>query len=391
VVLKPMFEYSDFNLLKRQFAISGIFVVICLVLVSMLASVVQSHRSMIASHIQATSTSQATQSSSDDPNVVSNVLFNLGGDFGRGLNVVEAKILRGTISISADVTHFDSGIERNFDKSADSTIKTFGFAFHIASDSAVLPLHIVNGDLNFVAHTQDNVYNYFSGANNIGSFAYDVVVFPLHIVNGDLNFVEHMQDDVSSIFSGVTNVGSLIQPSEDASIPVITQNQAQQAAIIQSGTQAVAVAAASEGSGGACDDGNGNGGYPMSWCNAAMDTIPTISYSNDPINRECTSYAYWYFTSVEGHTNFYATGNAKYWANTSNYPTSPIPVVGAIAVETVGTYGHVAIVQALPGQVYAGHVVPAGYVLVSEMNYDWQGHFRYSYSPLSKFSSYIEP
>jgi hypothetical protein len=94
-----MFEYSDFNLLKRQFAISGIFVVICLVLVSMLASVVQSHRSMIASHIQATSTSQATQSSSDDPNVVSNVLFNLGGDFGRGLNVVEAKILRGTISI----------------------------------------------------------------------------------------------------------------------------------------------------------------------------------------------------------------------------------------------------------------------------------------------------
>jgi surface antigen len=65
--------------------------------------------------------------------------------------------------------------------------------------------------------------------------------------------------------------------------------------------------------------------------------------------------------------------------------------VGAIAVETSGYYGHVAIVQALPGETYEGQAVPAGYVLVSEMNYDWKGHFRYSYSPLSKFSAYIYP
>jgi surface antigen len=122
-----------------------------------------------------------------------------------------------------------------------------------------------------------------------------------------------------------------------------------------------------------------------------MDSLPTISYSADPINRECTSYAYWYFTAVEGHTGFRVSGNAKYWATSSNYPTHAAPADGAIAVETVGAYGHVAIVQALPGQEYAGRVVPAGYVLVSEMNYDWQGHFRYSYSPLSKFTAYIYP
>jgi surface antigen len=122
-----------------------------------------------------------------------------------------------------------------------------------------------------------------------------------------------------------------------------------------------------------------------------MDTIATVSYTSDPINRECTSYAYWYFTSIEGHANFRAWGNAKYWATSSNYPTHAVPAVGAIAVETAGAYGHVAIVQALPGQKYAEQVVPAGYVLVSEMNYDWHGHFRYSYSPLSKFTAYIYP
>ena len=127
----------------------------------------------------------------------------------------------------------------------------------------------------------------------------------------------------------------------------------------------------------------------MAWCNAAMDSLATVSYSSDRINRECTSYAYWYFTRVEGHTDFRVWRDAKYWSTTSNYPTHTAPRVGAIAVETAGAYGHVAIVQALPGQKYAGERVPAGYVLVSEMNFDWNGHFRYSYSSLGKFSAYI--
>lgn len=170
----------------------------------------------------------------------------------------------------------------------------------------------------------------------------------------------------------------------------IAELRKQQAALIQAGTRNVLIPSPSGGSGGACDygDGNGNGGYPMPWCNAAQDTVPTIPYSSDPINRECTSYAYWYFTEIEGHTDLRVSGDAKYWLY-SNYTAHSSPAVGALAVETTGYYGHVAIVQALPGQTYAGVTVPAGNVLVSEMNYDWNGHFRYSFSLLSKFQGYL--
>jgi hypothetical protein len=183
---------------------------------------------------------------------------------------------------------------------------------------------------------------------------------------------------------------AVIQPKKDVATPVITPQQAQQVSIIQKDTVEVKPVRPI-GSGGACDNGSGNGGYPIEWCSAPMDTIKTISYSGDRINRECTSYAYWYFTTIEGHTDFHVSGNANRWARTSSYPVHATPAVGAIAVETGGYYGHVAIVQALPGEVYDGQIVPAGYVLVSEMNYDWQGHFRYSYSPIGKFSAYIYP
>jgi surface antigen len=161
----------------------------------------------------------------------------------------------------------------------------------------------------------------------------------------------------------------------------ISTLQAQQAAIIQAGTQTL-------GSGGngssTCNNGNGSGGYP--WCNDPLD-YPTVA-GGFP-NRECTAYAYWYFTAVEGHSDFQVTGNANQWLNYSSYPTHSAPQVGGIAVETAGAFGHVAIVQALPGDTFSGQTVPAGYIAVSEMNYDYAGHFRYSFSPLSKFTGYI--
>lgn len=212
-----------------------------------------------------------------------------------------------------------------------------------------------------------------------------VIVFPFMALGKGAGYV-------FGTVSGPVNGGlaSVIQPQNDAKVPVITPEQAQQVTIIQENTLEVEPIKPA-GSGGACDNGYGNGGYPMEWCDARMDTIRTVAYSNDRINRQCTSYAYWYFATVEGHTDFRVSGNANRWARTSNYPTHAAPKVGAIAVETRGYYGHVAIVQALAGETYEGKVVPNGYVLVSEMNYDWQGHFRYSYSPTSKFSAYIYP
>lgn len=185
-----------------------------------------------------------------------------------------------------------------------------------------------------------------------------------------------------------TQLASIIRPETDTEIPVITPEQAEQVSLIQKDTINFEPAKA-VGYGGACDNGFGNGGYPMEWCDAPMDTLRAKAGSSSRINRECTSYAYWYFTEILGHYDFQVWGNANRWATASNYPVHAKPVVNSIAVETTGVYGHVAIVHALPGQIYDGKKVPKGYLLVSEMNYDWQGHFRYSYSPLSKFSAYI--
>ena len=167
----------------------------------------------------------------------------------------------------------------------------------------------------------------------------------------------------------------------------------------------------SGGSGGACDIGQGNGGYPMTLCNAYQDAI--VDNAGFP-NRECTSFANWYFTTVEGQSNFSVSGNAGWWYLTSNYPAitwgggvkpgalgiepssslnSPVPSLHG------GYYGHVMIVLALPGTTYNGSfpytaayngVVPQGYVLVMSMNEDEAGHFMYNLWPIN-YLMYINP
>jgi peptidoglycan DL-endopeptidase CwlO len=183
---------------------------------------------------------------------------------------------------------------------------------------------------------------------------------------------------------------SLNQQQQDSYNAQVSSNrhaisalQAQQAAIIQAGTRSLGGGTYTSNT---CNNGSGSGGYPAGWCNTVQDSMNTPG--NFP-NRECTSYAYWYFTQAEGNGDFSVSGNANQWLGTSNYPTHSAPQVGGIAVETAGTFGHVAIVQGLPGQTFQGQTVPAGYIAVSEMNYDFNGHFRYSYSPLSKFAGYI--
>lgn len=171
----------------------------------------------------------------------------------------------------------------------------------------------------------------------------------------------------------------------------------------------------SSGGGGLCDMGYGNGGYPSVLCNNYQDSI-TDAY-NFP-NRECTSFAYWYFVDIEGHSTFQVNsqvnGNAGWWWETSNYAASTYPdvSVGAIGVEPSsalsapvpslhgGYFGHVMIVLALPGTTYngslpftaaaAGTYVPQGYVLVMSMNEDENGHFMYSLWP-ANYLMYINP
>lgn len=129
----------------------------------------------------------------------------------------------------------------------------------------------------------------------------------------------------------------------------------------------------SSGAGGLCDAGlgQGNGGYPMPWCNASQDSVIT---SGGFPNRECTSFAYWYFTSVEGKS-LSVYGDAKYWKDTANRPVDQTPEDGAIAVKTSGTWGHVMIVVAVPGDKFGDTVVPDGSIITFEMNTYLDGKF----------------
>lgn len=364
-----MFEFTDTLLQKRRFFIAGIVVTANLLLICLLAPIVQTYHSSIAARVQSSYTNQAPQNIYDSPNAITNALSQVSDDTRNATDTAEVKVLSGTMSLAIEVTHFDKASVHDVQTAITSII-------HGIVRCMVDTGHAIGSVFLFIGHTVGDIFTFIG-----------------HTIGDIFAFMEHTTGDVFGLFHGVTHLSlnSIIRPQDHTPTPTITQLRAQQAALIQSGTKVVSIATLTKGTGGACDDGNGNGGYPMSWCNAPMDSVATISYSSDPINRECTSYAYWYFTSIEGHTGFQAWGNAKYWATTSNYPTHTSPTVGAIAVETTGAYGHVAIVQALAGQDYDGRVVPAGYVLVSEMNYDWDGHFRYSYSPLSKFSTYIYP
>lgn len=294
---------------------------------------------------------------------------------GRMTTAMEAKVLRATVAASDGIAKAERGTQSAIKSllhtirvGAIATVRAIGIAIttviRVIATVIITILRVLGVTLVFVGKA---IIFPFTALGKGVAYAYGAVAEPVN-----------------------NHLGSVIRPLKNTDAPVITPEQAQQVSLIQENTLAVAPIKPA-GSGGACDNGAGNGGYPMEWCDARMDTIRTVSYSSDRINRQCTSYAYWYFTTIEGNSDFRVSGNANRWARTSNYPTHATPAVGAIAVQTAGYYGHVAIVQALPGQLHDGKIVPEGYVLVSEMNYDWQGHFRYSYSPLSKFSTYIYP
>lgn len=161
----------------------------------------------------------------------------------------------------------------------------------------------------------------------------------------------------------------------------LAQKQAQQAALLQAASHGFSgtIPGASSGSGGVCaNQSTGqNGGYPSVWCNAGQDSIQTPS----GLNRECVSWAGWRWHQMGGP--FINWGNANTWDNyarSAGYTVNSTPGVGAVAQTDAGPFGHVAVVEAIQG----------GNVVVSEMNYDDAGHFRYGvYS--SSYFVYIHP
>lgn len=354
-----LFDLVDILQKKRRLLIVAVCIVFDFWLLLVCNQVLQSHRTDITTRIRNnTETAQSVPEYQNDLFGNGDVLVRVD----RTLNSAETGALRALLATTDGITKVDHGLQT----ASKATFHAVGVAASATirgiATAITATIHGIGASLLFMGR---------------------VIAFPFVAVGHGVGHVARAATGMS--------LASVIQPNRTAgNAPVITREQAEQVSLIQEGTLAVAPIRPN-GVGGACDNGAGNGGYPMEWCDARMDTIKTVSYSNDRINRQCTSYAYWYFTTILGHHDFHVTGNANRWARTSNYPVHAEPAVGAIAVQTSGYYGHVAIVQALPGETHDGKVVPDGYVLVSEMNYDWQGHFRYSYSSLSKFSAYIYP
>lgn len=224
------------------------------------------------------------------------------------------------------------------------------------------------------------------------------------------------QNQVNSLLSYNQQQQASYTQQIKANTSQISKLQAEQAAAYAAIAKRVNVsgasASASGGSGGLCDIGQGNGGYPMQWCNAPQDSL--VDNYGFP-NRECTSFANWYFTSVEHQSGFTVSGNAGWWYLTSNYPAitwSGGVKPGALGIEPSsslnapvpslhgGWYGHVMVVIGMPGTTYngsfpytsaaAGTVVPQGDVLVASMNEDFNGHFLYNLWPIN-YLMYINP
>lgn len=146
----------------------------------------------------------------------------------------------------------------------------------------------------------------------------------------------------------------------------IASLRAQQAAIIAANSHHVAFPGRSPGAGGACDAGQGNGGYPSVWCNAPQDSMVD---SWGMYSRECVSYAAW-AASERGHYVPYGLGNAKDWpgaARARGIAVDGNPEVGNVAIFSGGQYGHAMVVEKVEGS----------QVIVSSMNADNNGHFFY--------------
>ncbi len=206
--------------------------------------------------------------------------------------------------------------------------------------------------------------------------------------------LEKQQADLSTLISQQSGLAAALQQQQAEAANLLAETQGNEAAyqtqIKSNGEkvaqlraqQAAAIAArsrgavrgnvpgASNGRGGACDNGYGNGGYPMKWCDAPQDALVD---NWGMYTRECVSWAAWRRSQV-GRPVPGGWGNAKEWddrARAAGFRVDGSPERHAVGVINEGRWGHVVVVEQVLGD----------NVLVSEMNYDVAGHFRHSYYP----------
>jgi surface antigen len=82
--------------------------------------------------------------------------------------------------------------------------------------------------------------------------------------------------------------------------------------------------------------------------------------------RNCTDYVAWRLASLGVPTSIYkGHGNGSGWASVSGLTTNTTPAVGAVAVQTSGTFGHVAFITGVSGST----------ITIAEYNYGENGTY----------------
>jgi peptidoglycan DL-endopeptidase CwlO len=191
--------------------------------------------------------------------------------------------------------------------------------------------------------------------------------------NGQQQVLQSDESQMNALLATAQQNAAAANAQVQNSNAQIASLRAQQAAAIAAASHRVSFPGASSGAGGACDIGQGTGGYPSGWCNAAQDSLVD---SWGMYNRECVSYAAW-AASDRGHYVPYGLGNANQWpsnAQSDGIPVDHTPQVGNVAIYMGGPYGHAMIVEAIQGS----------NVVVSSMNADDRGHFEYDSWPISE-------
>ena len=117
--------------------------------------------------------------------------------------------------------------------------------------------------------------------------------------------------------------------------------------------------------------------YPAYYKNGSQTIDKWRMYS-----RQCTSFAAFRLSSVNGFELPGAYGNANEWgyrARREGYRVDNIPAIGSIAWSTAGGYGHVAWVSNVMGD----------NIEIEEYNYDYKGNYNKRIVKASKMTGFI--
>src|SRR5208282_5471892 len=144
-MLFSMVEFADNFFQRRRSVIAAYAFIVAVVPIPFIAPILQAHHSSIAAQIQASYADQQPSSTNDNPNVVTNALFQMADDAGQSTNVMEAKTLSSIMWAAAGITGVEKGIAHGAFASISSTT------------------HLIGDSFAFSGHVVDDTFGFFTG------------------------------------------------------------------------------------------------------------------------------------------------------------------------------------------------------------------------------------